>query len=164
MRRTRSAASAASSAHEKLATHTESAGAEQHRVLGAIIKGLEKIASSGLRMAARTSAVVADLGTVLDETRIVVEPRIREVGGTINWRIARALPLVQADHHSLLQVFLNLARNSERAIQDSGEKEITVEATLERDLVIVRFRDTGPGIQNIDQLFRPFQPGAQIAA
>jgi two-component system, LuxR family, sensor kinase FixL len=157
----RNLAAAAASAHEKLAAHTESGGSEQHRALGAIIKGMEKIASSGLRMATRTSAAVADLGTVLDEARIVIEPRIKEAGGAISWRIARGLPLVQADHHSLLQVFLNLARNSERAIQNADEKQITVEACLERDLVIVRFRDTGPGVQNIDQLFRPFQPGAE---
>lgn len=157
----RNLSAAASSAHEKLAPHTESAGLEQYRALGAIIKGLEKIASSGLRMSTRTSAAVADLSTVLDETRIVIEPRVREAGGTISWRIAAGLPLVQADHHSLLQVFLNLARNSERAIESANEKQITVEACVERDLVVVRFRDSGAGVQNMDMLFRPFQPGAQ---
>ena len=86
---------------------------------------------------------------------------MREVGGDVSWKIAQGLPLVQADHHSLLQVFLNLVRNSERAIKEAGQKHIGVEAGLERDLVVVRFRDTGPGIANPEQLFRPFQPGAQ---
>jgi C4-dicarboxylate-specific signal transduction histidine kinase len=36
-----------------------------------------------------------------------------------------------------------------------------ISATVERDLVVVRFRDSGPGVANPDELFRPFQPGAQ---
>jgi C4-dicarboxylate-specific signal transduction histidine kinase len=31
---------------------------------------------------------------------------------------------------------------------------------VERDLVVVRFRDTGPGVTHPEELFRPFQPGA----
>jgi len=112
-------------------------------------------------MASRRTAVVADLGTVLDEARIVTDAAVREIGGSLTWRIAAGMPLVQVDHHSLLQVFLNLIRNSERAIEDAAEKHITLEARLERDLVVVRVWDTGPGIANSDHLFQPFQPGAQ---
>src|SRR5260370_34113925 len=100
---------------------------------------------------------------VLEERRIVIEARRREAGGTVSWRIATGLPLVQADHHSLLQVFLNLARNSERAIEGANEKQITVEACVERDLVVVRFRDTGAGVQNMEMLFPLFRPGPQAA-
>jgi two-component system, LuxR family, sensor kinase FixL len=157
----RNLAAAALTAHEGLASNPGLRAAEHFQALGTIIKGLEKIASSGLRMASRRTAVVADIGAVLDEARIVIEPSVREAGGSVVWRVAGGLPLVQADHHSLLQVFLNLARNSERAIRDAGQKHIMVEAGLERDLVMVRVRDTGPGIANPDQLFRPFQPGAQ---
>jgi len=39
----------------------------------------------GLRMAANREAVVADLGTVLDEARIVIEPTLREAGITAKW-------------------------------------------------------------------------------
>src|SRR5712691_3455510 len=157
----RNLASAAVAAHQGLASHQGLESAEHFQALGAIIKGLEKIASSGLRMASHRTAVVTDLGTVLDEARIVIEPSVREAGGAVEWRLAAGLPLVQVDHHSLLQVFLNLVRNSERAIKDAPEKRITVEAGLEREMVLVRFRDTGPGIANPDQLFQPFQPGAQ---
>jgi C4-dicarboxylate-specific signal transduction histidine kinase len=66
---------------------------------------------------------------------------------------------VQADHHGLLQVFLNLARNAQRAIGASPRKELSVEATTERDLVVVRFRDSGAGVANPDLLFKPFQSG-----
>jgi two-component system sensor kinase FixL len=157
----RNLAAAAVAAHQGLASNPGLESAEHFHALGTIIKGLEKIASSGVRMASRRSAVVTDLGTVLDEARIVIEPAMREAGGVVEWNVAAGLPLVQVDHHSLLQVFLNLARNSERAVKGASEKRITVEAGLERDLVVVRFRDTGPGIANPEQLFQPFQPGAQ---
>jgi C4-dicarboxylate-specific signal transduction histidine kinase len=40
------------------------------------------------------------------------------------------------------------------------ERKLHISAGLERDLVVVRFRDTGPGVPNPEELFRPFQRGA----
>jgi len=91
----------------------------------------------------------------------ISEPALRETGITTTWNAAPGLPLVHADHHGLLQVFLNLVRNSVRALENGANREIHVSAAVERDLVVVRFRDTGPGVANPEQLFRPFQPGAQ---
>ena len=129
-------------------------------MLGTLIHGLEKIASSGLRVAADRERAVADLGTVLDETRVVIEPGLRERGIAVTWEISPGLPLVQVDHHSLLQVLVNLARNSGRALEDAARRELRICAALENDLVIVRFHDTGPGVEHPEELFRPFQPGA----
>jgi C4-dicarboxylate-specific signal transduction histidine kinase len=156
----RNLASAANSSYSALAELPGIAQDEHYRVLGALIQGLEKIASSGLRVASDREAVVADLGTVLDETRIVIEPALREAGVTVVWEVSAGLPLVQADHHSLLQVFVNLARNSQRALENCPQRELRVSASVERDLVLVRFRDSGPGVAHPDELFRPFQPGA----
>jgi C4-dicarboxylate-specific signal transduction histidine kinase len=114
-------------------------------------------------MASNREAVLADLGTVLDETRIVIEPAILEAGITATWEVSAGLPLVQADHHALLQAFINLARNSLRALEDRPRKEMHITASLERDLVVVRFRDTGPGVAHPEELFQPFQPGAHSA-
>jgi C4-dicarboxylate-specific signal transduction histidine kinase len=90
----------------------------------------------------------------------VIEPSLREAGVELVWDVTPGLPRVQADHHSLLQVFVNLARNSERALGESERRELRISAALENDLVLVRFRDTGPGVSQPDELFRPFQPGA----
>jgi PAS domain S-box-containing protein len=156
----RNLASAAAAAHAALETIGEVAGNEQYRALGTLIRGLEKIASSGLRVASDREAAVADLGTALDETRIVIEPSLREAGVQVVWEVSGGLPLVQADHHSLLQVFVNLARNSQRALENCERREVRISATVEKDLVVVRFRDTGPGVAHPEELFRPFQPGA----
>jgi len=136
---------------------------EQFRTLGTVLQGLERIAYSGLAMAGDPASAVAELGTVLDEARIVIEPGIRDAGGTVTWKIPPDLPLVQADHHGLFQVFLNLARNSQHAIQSAGIKELSVEACAERDMVAVRFRDTGGGVLNPGDLFKPFQSGGDSA-
>jgi two-component system, LuxR family, sensor kinase FixL len=156
----RNLASAAGTAYAELAERSPAAQNEQYLALGSLIQGLEKIASSGLRMASNRTAVVADLGTVLDETRIVIEPALHEAGITPVWEVSEGLPLVQADHHALLQAFINLARNSQQALEASFHKELRIAASLERDLVLVRFRDSGPGVAHPEELFQPFQPGA----
>ncbi len=158
----RNLASAASVAYAALngATLAEAGRNERYQALGTLILGLEKIASSGLRLAASHEAVSTDLGTVLDEARIVIEPMLKEADIEVTWEVSAGLPLVQADRHSLLQVFVNLARNSLRALEKSPVRSVRISAALERDLVVVRFRDTGPGVAHPDELFRPFQPNA----
>jgi two-component system, LuxR family, sensor kinase FixL len=159
----RNLASAAASAHAALWDPERTADNEQYQVLGTLIRGLEKIASSGLRVASDRERVVADLGTVLDETRIVIESSLREAGVDVTWDLSADLPLVQADHHSLLQVFINLARNSQQALEDMPNRKLRISAKLEADLVLVRFNDTGCGVPHPEELFRPFQPGAHSA-
>ena len=156
----RNLASAAAASHGALAELAGIQDNEQYQVLGTLIRGLEKIAASGLRVASDRERVVADLGTVLDETRVVIESSLREAGVNVAWDVSPDLPLVQADHHSLLQVFVNLARNSRQAMEHGDHRELTISAHVESDLVLVRFCDTGCGVAHPDELFRPFQPGA----
>jgi two-component system, LuxR family, sensor kinase FixL len=157
----RNLASAAATAHAALAADGGSTASNQHyQVLGTLLQGLERIASSGLRAPTARGRAVSDLGTVLDETRIVIEPPLREDGISVTWSVEPGLPLVEADHQGLLQVFVNLARNSRQALQSSPRRELRISAAQENDLVVVRFRDTGPGVAHPEELFRPFQPGA----
>ncbi len=156
----RNLASAAASAHARLGDAGTVEDNEQYQVLGTLIQGLEKIASSGLRAASDREAAVADLGTVLDEVRIVIEPGLQEAGISLIWEVSEGLPLVQADHHSLLQVFVNLSRNSAQALEGCPVREVRISVAVERDLVAVHFRDSGQGVAQPDELFRPFQAGA----
>jgi len=156
----RNLASAASVAYTALAEDGTPSHQEHYHALGSLIQGLEKIASTGLRISSNREAVVADLGTVLDEARIVIDPALREAGIESVWEVSTGLPLVRADHHALLQAFINLARNSLQALEDSPRKEMRIVASRERDLVVVRFLDSGPGVAHPEELFQPFQPGA----
>jgi PAS domain S-box-containing protein len=158
----RNLAAAAASSYAKL-TPSNGLQHERYDALGSLIRALESIATSGLRMASQREPAVADLGTVLDEARIVIEPGLREAGFAVMWKIDEGLPLVQADQQSLMQVFVNLARNILVHGADWPQREVLVEASFENDLVAVRFRDWGPGVPHPDELFKPFQPGASSA-
>jgi two-component system, LuxR family, sensor kinase FixL len=154
------AAAAAVVSRELASGLPDPAHRDRLQALGAVVDALEGISSSGLRLATHSSAAVADLGMVLEESRVLIEASLRDEGGAAHWDIPHSLPLVQADHHSLLQVLLNLARNSEAAMKDAPTKMIWVEVSVRNDMVDVRFRDSGPGIVSPEVLFRPFQSGA----
>jgi PAS domain S-box-containing protein len=128
--------------------------------LGNLILALEKIASMELRNTTNQGASV-DLSSLLEELRIVVEPGLAENDVDLRWEVGSALPAVWADRQSLMQVFLNLTRNSERAMQERVRRVLTVRTRVEPKRVSVRFQDTGCGISNPDRLFRPFQQQAQ---
>jgi two-component system sensor kinase FixL len=98
---------------------------------------------------------------LLDELRIVMESSLRDSGITSRWEIEDDLPPVWADRQSLMQVFLNLTKNSERAMEDKQQKELNVIARSEGPGVTIRFRDTGGGVAHPERLFHPFQSEAQ---
>ena len=156
----RNLAAAALAAYKEMARGLSRSQREGSHALGRVIEALENVAASGLSLASHSSRAVADLGMVLDEARVLIDASLRDEGGATEWRIPNVLPLVEADHHSLLQVFLNLARNSEQAMRHMPEKILKVEATMDNDMVLVRFCDTGPGVPNPEALFKPLQPGA----
>jgi PAS domain S-box-containing protein len=153
----RNLACAAVSAYKEVLPVLASERSDEARALSTILQALVALSSSGLALSSDQPRAVTELGTVLDEARIVIEPAIREAGGRIDWKVEPGLPLVLADHHGLLQVFLNLARNSERAIRSAPVRELSMEAVAERDLVVVKFRDSGSGVPNPEVLFKPFQ-------
>jgi PAS domain S-box-containing protein len=157
----RNLASAAAACYGTLGPPQGTARGSEHEALGSLIGALERIATSGLRMASQREPSVADLGTILDEARIVIEPMLRDAGFAVTWNLRNDLPLVQCDQHSLLQVFVNLARNVVEHAADGPERDVTISAGVENDAVVVRFQDSGPGVARPEELFRPFQAGAQ---
>jgi two-component system sensor kinase FixL len=146
--------------HGKLGHTAALAGNEDYRALATLVQGLDKIASLELRQTTAAEMTGADLGSVLDELRIVIEPSLRESGVDVCWEIPASLPLVWADRQTLLQVFLNLTKNSSRAMESCDRKRLTIRAATEGERVLVRVEDSGPGISDPDRLFQPFQPGA----
>lgn len=139
------------------------AGNQDFQALQTLIQGLEKIAALELQASPEDQAIAVDVDELLDELRVLIEPSFRESGMVVEWRIAEGLPLVWADSYGLLQVFLNLARNSQRAMQTCAQKELTIAASAEEAGVVIRFEDTGIGVRSPQQLFRPFQAGADGA-
>ena len=146
--------------HENLARSGALAQNKDFEALGTLILALEKIAAMDLRQTANQAASL-DLKALLEELRIVVEPSLRENDIELRWSVEPGLPVVWADRQSLMQVFLNLTKNSERALLNQPRRELAVTARLEHERVVIRFRDTGCGVAEPDRLFRPFQHGAQ---
>ncbi|MES1257675.1 MAG: ATP-binding protein, partial [Acidobacteriota bacterium] len=148
--------------HANLSRSGSLKGSKDFEALGNLILALEKIAGMELRNTANQASAV-DLASLLDELRIVVESSLTEQGIETFWHIEPNLPPVWADRQSLMQVLLNLARNSERAMRDTARRELTIHAFLHDRRISVRIRDTGGGVAYPDRLFRPFQQQAHAA-
>jgi len=146
--------------HENLARSGVLTQNKDFEALGTLILALEKIAAMDLRQTTNQATSV-DLQALLEELRIVVEPSLREEDIELGWTIEPGLPVVWADRQSLMQVFLNLTKNSERALVKQPRRKLEVTARLEQQRVVIRFRDTGCGVAEPERLFRPFQHGAQ---
>ncbi|HEY6271956.1 MAG TPA: ATP-binding protein [Terriglobales bacterium] len=150
--------------YANLSRNHELAQAEDFQALGNLVEGLGKVATLELRQSTGSQDLTrADLYSLLDELRIVMEPPLRESGVLIHWELPQGLPRVWADRHNLLQILLNLLKNSQRAVEDQERKEITVSASWQGERVIVRVRDTGPGIAAPERLFQPFQRGSEAS-
>jgi two-component system sensor kinase FixL len=132
------------------------------QTLKMLTEGLTKIASMELRPSSENRITAVDLHSVLDELRILIERSFAEAGVTVVWRIPEDLPLVWADRYGLLQVFLNITRNSFRAMEATLQKQLTIAAVANDDEVGINFEDTGPGVRQPERLFKPFQSDADI--
>jgi two-component system sensor kinase FixL len=143
----------------------ELSASKDFEALGTLVLALERIASVELRgMASQRTAV--ELGALLEEVQIVIAPSLREQEIALHWDVP-PLPPVWADRQSLLQVLLNLVKNSERALEPvpdghapGPERAMTLQARTEGDRVFVTVSDTGPGVARPEVLFKPFQQQA----
>ncbi len=149
--------------HSKLARDERFASNEDFHALGTLVQGLEKMAGLELRQTTRSVAENIDVRSVLEELRIVIEPSFHESEMAICWEVPDTLPRIWADRQALLQAFLNIVKNSQRAMEGQDQKDLTVRASADENSVVVRFIDTGPGVAHPKQLFEPFQPGAQAS-
>ncbi|HEY3838977.1 MAG TPA: ATP-binding protein [Bryobacteraceae bacterium] len=129
--------------------------------LGTLLKALASLASAELRPGEGSYSSVS-LADVLAQLRMVIDPWFNELEMTVKWDIAPDLPNVWGEESGLLQLFLNLAQNSNKAMLACEERQMNIEARVEADWVTIRFRDTGPGIANPDELFEPFRRSTGI--
>jgi len=133
---------------------------EDFRALGALIAGLENLSAMELRPSWGQGLAAVELSSVLDELRVVIGPSFKESGVEILWKVQEHLPLALGDRYGLLQVFLNLARNSQRAMEVTDHNQLTISCAVEPNSVAIRFEDTGVGIPDPSGLFRAFDQNA----
>jgi two-component system sensor kinase FixL len=133
---------------------------EDYQRLTTLVEGLERIAALDLHSRTHDTFEPIPLQTVLDNLRIMIQPDWRDSDGAVIWRLPPDCPTVVADPHGLLQAFLNLAQNSLRAVQEVSIRELEISVSVLEQRALVRFADSGPGIASLQNLFQPFQPGA----
>jgi len=147
--------------YENLARNASFGKNQDFEALGSLVETLKKVASLELREGTRNfQAQIVDLNEVIDDLRIVLEPYCAESDITFHWEIPEKLPPVWADRHSLLQVFLNLIKNSQRALAAVDLKRIDVSVVIKNRIVSMKVCDSGPGIASTENLFQPLQKGA----
>jgi two-component system, LuxR family, sensor kinase FixL len=147
--------------HKNLSRVKEIESNEDFRALGGLIQSLERVSALELGSTAAQNGEVVELRSVLDEFRILIETAYHESTIGVQWDIEESLPLVWADRYGLMQVFLNLSKNSQRAMTSTGKKQLRISAREEKGTVVIRFEDTGKGIASPENLFRPFLRGAE---
>jgi signal transduction histidine kinase len=122
------------------------AGAERIAVIVQELKGFSAID--------KNAEEACDINDIIRNTCNIVLP---ELTGPAQLRLDLAdLPAVICNPGHLGQAFMNLLQNAIKAIDKNGR--ILVETRLERDRVLVKFADTGVGINHeiMDKIFDPF--------
>ena len=147
--------------HENLLRKGLLRGDQDFEALGSLLETLSKISSLELkRSVTAVESSSADLNEVLADLRIVLEQICNESDIQLRWNVPLKLPFVHADRHSLMQVLLNLAKNSQRALESAAQKAIDITVGVRPDVVSIRFTDTGPGLPAGQKIFQPLQRGA----
>ena len=68
-------------------------------------------------------------------------------------------PMVKGNRVQIAQVLINLIRNAIEAMAaaDTKTREVLVEAKAQEDVLLVKVKDTGPGVPEDVRLFKQFQ-------
>lgn len=138
-------------------------GNEDFQALGTLIHGMEKLSDLDIVRSSDQGRQAVELAPVMDEIRILIESACRQASVELFWQIEEAPSIVWADRYGLIQVFLNLTKNSLRAMEDCSDRSLTVQTSIDDEYFIVRIKDTGPGIPDSQSLFQPFQHGAEAS-
>ncbi len=129
--------------------------------LGALVQTLSKIASLELKRSIGSSTLATfDVREVLTDLRIVLEPSCEEAEIELRWHAPNELPHIRADRQLLMQILLNLTKNSQRALDAAKIRWIEIAASKTSQGVSIFVTDSGPGIPPNTELFHPLQKGA----
>ena len=140
----------------------ELAESEDFKALRQLTGTLERMTSVELSQVKR-SATPIRLQGVLDDLRIIFTPALRDTAIDVAWSAVADLPVVWADQQGLLQVFLNLLRNAQKALEGMDAASIEIMTRCKPSTIEILVTDNGPGIASPEQLFRPFETRTQMS-
>jgi len=149
--------------HTNLGRIAGNAESEDYRALGTLAQGLARLATVELQQTAETELVGVNLPRLLKEFVIIIRPSMEALDGEVVLDVAGETPLALGDHQGLIQVLMNLSRNSIRAMEGRPERRLTLRVSCDELNVYLRVIDTGPGMADPGKAFQPFQPGADAS-
>lgn len=135
---------------ERAAEFLEIIRKETTRLNGLVTQFLEFARPRAPQMIPTDPASLAD--SVLNLVRqIAAQNRV-----TLRRAFDESIPNVKCDPEQMKQVLLNLVLNAIQAMPDGGE--VLVSAEINEDTLLLRVRDTGPGIpaERAEEVFDPF--------
>ena len=136
---------------------------EDYSALNTLAQGLARLATVELNQAAEADLAGVNLNRLLDEFCIIIAPSLEAIDGELVQDVPPDTPLVLGDHQGLIQVLMNLSRNSVRAMEFSDPRRLALRVSSDPHNVFLRLIDSGPGVVNPDLAFQPFQPGADAS-
>jgi len=155
----RNLAAAAELLYNNIGRRFELAGNEDFDALGRLIEALRKLAAPETPSDLAQGAQGVDINSLLGELRIILGSGTGDV--EMEWHTDDELPRVRVEHSAILQVLLNLTRNSQRALAGRPGALIRIRSYALEDSIMISVADNGPGVARPELLFHPFQPGAQ---
>ncbi len=136
---------------------------EDYSALNTLAQGLARLATVELNQASEGELTGVNLQRLVDEFCIIIAPSVEAIEGELVRDVPAGMPLVLGDHQGLIQVLMNLSRNSIRAMADCSQRKLTLQVSLDQQSAFLRMIDTGPGVLNPELAFQPFQPGADAS-
>lgn len=120
-------------------------------------KRVRSLVSSLLSFAKQvpSSKTPVDVNAILQTCLKMSQPQMEVARVKSSTEMANPLPRVQADSNQLLQVFSHIINNAVNAMSERGGT-VTISTRCERDLIIIQFADTGPGLAEPARVFDPF--------
>jgi PAS domain S-box-containing protein len=99
-----------------------------------------------------------DVADEITRTLELVQSYLNHRHITVDWQIAPALPLVQADRQQLRQLFLNLFTNAADAMSSGGTLSISILPMPAEQMLEITVHDTGAGIppEILSRVTEPF--------
>lgn len=147
--------------HENLSRSGLLSGNQDFESLGALIEVLGRIASLELKRSTdRVSLAVFDVQEVLRDLHIVLERSCAELDVALEWDVPRQLASVEADRQLMMQILLNLTKNSQHVLEERADKRIRIAAEQRESFIAIAVTDNGSGIAEGQSLFEPLQKGA----
>ena len=90
-----------------------------------------------------------DANKIISECVAIMQPQASRERVIMRLSLAPRLPHIKADERSLRQIVLNLLSNAVK-FNEPGGQVIVASATTEDGKVVIRIRDTGPGMSDAD--------------